>query len=408
MIIKRISSMLCGVFLTVINSANTQELLPVMYDTTVVENQIVMNGSFFHHGTALTNDIARKLIFGGEIAEEQSRNALGKHHDFNRVGGGAKFRVTYKAGHQLFKSKPHWSWMIEASNEIHAYSEYSDGVFGLALMGNKEFLGETVSLSSLSARSIYFMSLGGGIHNKKNKNFITLNAILPMDYFQLNVNRGSISFSEDGTNVGLKLEGEIIEETELNDINGLGAALSFDFNIPFGNTESFNGFLRISGRNIGVYHLEGARVQNMDANISYSGFSVSDFTNDSGIATLKDTLGVSESTSSITRLLPGFIQIGKVASAHSKSKIQSTFGIRVYANTVYRPMVYIGAHYQATSQFSFGTQATLGGYGNLRLGLYANYKAKNVMIGLGTEDILGALFQYQYGESGLIRLAWRF
>src|SRR5690554_1576891 len=102
-----------------------------------------------------------------------------------------------------------------------------------------------------------------------------------------------------------------------------------------------------------------------------------------------------------------FFKWGKLYQPILQKKIQSFFGVRMYTNSVYKPLLYVGVHYQPVSQFSFGAQGSFGGYGVFRLGLYANYSSKNLLIGLGTEDLLGAFLGSQYGHSGLIRLAWK-
>ncbi|WP_107039231.1 hypothetical protein [Brumimicrobium mesophilum] len=408
MIAKRMYLMFLGVLLLLGHSAKSQELLPVLYDSTVVNHQLSVNSSLFYHSTSLSNELSNKIIFGGDISDELSKDVFDEHNEYNRIGGGAKFRIAYKAAGQVFKSKPNWGWMIEASNEIHASSDYSSDIVGLALLGNASYLGETVTFSNSSAEFVQFLSLGAGIHDRKTKNFISLNVVLPQNYVQLFVNKGSASFSEDGSNVDLRVQGELMEAISSPYFKGAGGAVNFDFNIPFGIQEAFNGIIKFTGRNIGAYHLINSKFQEVDATISYSGFSIDDFTSETGIASFKDTLGVLESESSSTRLLPGFIQVGKVASVHSTKKLQSTFGVRMYTNVIYRPMVYLGLHYQPRGNFSFGTQGSFGGYGNFRLGLYANYSGDKMMIGLGTEDLLGALLKSQYGQSGLIRLAWKF
>ena len=408
MILKKIRLVSLGLFLSIGNFVHCQELLPELYDSSLVNHQIVMNGNAFQHASSLINEVSRKIIFGGAISDELTQRVYEKQNNYNRIGGVANFSIAYKAASQIFKSKPNWSWMVNFSSEAHGYAEYSGDILGLAMLGNKQFLGETVGLGNTHVQSVQFLSLGGGIHDRKTKNFITLNAILPQSFFQLSVDRGSVSFSEDGSEIDMILNARITEESNEYDIKGLGGALNFDFHFPFAVSESFNGVMKISGRNLGVYHLRKAVHQKVASDISYSGFQIQDFMNDTEMTTLKDTLGVRESISSTTQLLPGFIQIGKMVSAHSKTKLQSTFGVRMYTNIVYRPMVYAGIHYQPFTSLSFGTQATFGGYGNFRLGLYANYALENIMIGVGTEDILGAFLISQYGHSGLIRLAWKF
>src|SRR5690554_1011916 len=261
MILKKINFVFFGVLFTIGTTLRSQEFLPEMYDTTLANHQILMNGSFFQHGSSLTNEFSRKFIFGGEISDELSQEEYERQNSYNRIGGGAKFHVAYKSANQIFTSKPNWGWMVEAANEIHGAADYSGDFLGLVFLGNALFLGESVNFSSSSAQYLQYISVGGGIHNRKNKNFISLNAVLPQNFFKISANRGSVSFSEDGTSIDLVLQGELLEAASATYFKGLGAALNFDFNIPFGDPVSFNGVMKITGRNMGVYQLHDVKTQ---------------------------------------------------------------------------------------------------------------------------------------------------
>ena len=183
MILKKINLIFFGIISLIGNNVKGQELLPIMYDTVMSNNQIVMNGSFFQHGSSLKNDFTRKFIFGGEISDELSHRTYDNQKEYNRVGAGADFRIAYKSAKQIFKSKPSWSWMIDITNEVHGSVGYTGGLFGLAFLGNTSFLGESVNFSGTSAEYVQYLSIGGGIHDRKTKNFISLNAILPQEFF---------------------------------------------------------------------------------------------------------------------------------------------------------------------------------------------------------------------------------
>ena len=89
-----------------------QELLPSMYDSTLFDNQINIEGNAFELSTSLYNDFGRKFIFGGEISRELSEETLKKQKEFNRVGGGVRLAVEYRSSHTVFNSQPNWSWRV--------------------------------------------------------------------------------------------------------------------------------------------------------------------------------------------------------------------------------------------------------------------------------------------------------
>lgn len=397
-----------GVFASISSFSFSQELLPVMYDSTVVEHQIYIEGNAFQHSTSIYNEFTRKFFFGGEIGDDLSDRTWQGQNNFNRIGGGYSARIQYRGGKSIFKSNPNWSWMVNFSNEAHVSSEYSDDLFGLVFLGNQPFLGEQVDLMGASARIDQYWSIGGGFHNKKTKSFITLNAILPQNFFQANIDRGTLTFGAQGAQMKLLAEGEVISANSDLYFKGIGASTNFDFNIPFGDSSTFNGVIAVQGRNIGFYKIHKATQYKLAIDEQFSGFSISDLIGDSPLPSLMDTLGVSEGRISKYKLIPGSIQIGKIVSAHSDHKLQSFFGVRMYTSRVYRPLIFAGAHYQTNEHFALGAQLAYGGYGGLRLGFYLNYSTDNLVIGLGTEDLLGLVLKNQFGHSALIRLAWKF
>lgn len=410
MIFRKIKKMaFCiGFLLSFSGLSYGQELLPSMYDSTIFNNQINIEGNAFELSTSLYNNFTRKLIFGGEIKRELSEEVLKKQKEFNRLGGGIRLAIEYRASHLIFKSKPNWSWMINVSEEVHFDGEYTDDFFGLVFIGNENYLGKTTNLTNTYGRFDQYISIGGGIHDRKSKSFVTLNAILPQNFFQLDIDKGTMAFDESGDQIDLRFQGDVMMANSYSFFKGLGAAVNFDFNIPFGHSDRFNGVIRLSGRNIGGYQIHNGRYLEMDIDESYSGFALNDLVGDKQFPKLMDTLGIEESTTSKFKLLPGFLQVGKVVSKKPDVKVQSFFGVRMYTNRVYRPMVYAGIHYQPITNFSIGAQGSFGGYGNFRLGFYANYSNENLVIGLGTEDLLGAILGKQFGHSGLIRMSWRF
>ena len=276
----------------------------------------------------------------------------------------------------------------------------------MVFIGNENYLGETANFSKSFARFDQFLSVGGGIHDRKSKSFVTINAIFPQNFFEGDVDKGNLSFDEGGEQVGLNIQGDVMMANSYAYFKGLGAAFNFDFNFPFGNANTFNGIIRLSGRNIGAYQIHNSRQMKIDVEEDYAGFALNDLIGDKKLPSLMDTLGIEESARSKFKLLPGFLQIGKVVSKEPNTMIQSFFGARMYMNKIYRPMVYAGIHYQPVPVFSIGAQASYGGYGNFRLGFYANYSGEKLIIGLGTEDLLGAILKKQFGHSGLIRLSW--
>lgn len=390
-----------------------QELLPINYDTTNTKAQLIVNGNAFHLSSSIQNSFSRKWLFGGEITEDIKQSTFEKHNLYNRIGGGYRLNIQYRSDQVLFENHPNLSWMVNLSNESHFSSEYAQGLFGLMFFGNERFVGEEVNLSNSVGNFVDYITVGGGIHNKKTKSFISLNVVLPRTYGDFSINRGTFTTNETADHLDLLLEGEVNTANSPAYFQGLGGAISFDYNLPFGQSEgnNFSGTFRLSGRNIGVYKLNQVNRTRIDADAEFSGFSVEDLRalfgeedDNQSNTTLADSLNISETNGSLWKFIPGFIQVGKVVEKHRDTKLQSFFGIRMYTSFLYRPLIFAGVDYRPIDNFSLGAQGTYGGYGKFRLGLYGNYSTDKFQIGLGSEDVLGLLLNKQFGQSVVLRL----
>lgn len=400
----------------VLNSfvVSSQELLPVEHDTTNTDAQLLVNGNVFHLSTAIHNSFARKWIFGGELTDEIKESSFDDHNLYNRIGGGYRLNIQYRSDKVLSEKHPNLSWMINVSNEAHFASEYAKGVFGLLFFGNERFTGEEVNLSNSVGGFIEYFSIGGGIHNKKTKSFITLNLVLPRNYADFSINRGSFNTSETGDNIDLLLQGEINSAKSPAYFQGIGGSINFDYNLPFGTSEgnNFSGTFRLSGRNLGVYRLHEVERTTIDTDTDFSGFSIDDlrsaFNDDTeSNPAIIDSLNIAESNGSLWKFIPGFVQVGKVVEKHKDTKLQSFFGIRMYTSFLYRPLIYAGVDYRPFEKFSLGTQAAYGGYGGFRVGTYWNFTTDKFNLGLGTEDMLGLIIKRRLGQSLVLRLLYK-
>lgn len=390
----------------------SQELLPVEYDTTNTNAQIIVNGNGFHLSSAIENSFSRKFLFGGNITEEIKQNSFDNHNLYERIGGGYRLNAQYRSNKELFKNYPDLSWMVNISNETHFTSEYAQGLFGLMFFGNEKYAGQEANLTNSIGNFVEYFTIGGGIHNKKTKSFVSLNVVLPRNYFDFAIYRGSLFTSESGENLNLMLQAEVNNSSSPAYFQGLGGAVSFDYNLPFGESENgdFHGTFRISGRNLGAYKLHQYENTEIDVNAEFSGFSIEEvrglFGEEGELPSeIADSLNMTQSTGSMWKFIPGFIQAGKIVEAHRDSKLQSFFGIRMYTNFLYRPLIFVGGDYHPVENFSFGAQGSYGGYGSFRLGMYANYRTKKLNVGIGTEDLLGLLIKNQFGQSAVIRLS---
>lgn len=382
-----------------------QELLPVELDTTDVSRHISFQGNAFYLSSGIQNDVSRKLLFGGEISEQDKLDSFEEHDDLNRLGGGLRFRAQYFSNKALFNN---FCWMVDAGYETHFAAQYAKSLFGLAFFGNDHYRGETANFSNSFGRLQSFYTIGFGLYEKKTKSRIVLSAILPTTDLNFSADRGTIYTSMDADTVNLALKGETSQSISPAFFQGIGAALNFDFKIPFSTSSGSTGFFSITGQNLGAYYLNSVSELSFEANMQLQGYSIADILTlqENAESVLNDSLNVVRDTVSGWRMVPGFIQVGKIVEKYTDKQVQAFYGVRMYTNSVYRPLAYAGVHWTPTLNIALGAQVSFGGYGNFRGGIYAGYVGDNLSISIGSEDIVGVILGSQFGQSALIRMSW--
>lgn len=390
-------------------SSISQELLPIELDTTDRSQRIALQGNAFYLSSGIQNGVAKRIVFGGEIDEEVKSQSLESHDELNRLGADVRIRMQYFSEKNIIANNSRLSWMVDAGFESHLAAQYSKETFGLLFFGNDYYRGETVNLSNSFGQLQSFYTIGGGIHDLKTKSFVSLNAILPTNDIRFSVDKGNLYTSNNADTLNLLLDGSASQSISPAFFQGIGAAVNFDVNIPVSTHSGLTGFMSIKGRNIGAYYLNRTEKISASANTSITGYSIEDvisLTEEEGNV-LNDSLNVNRDTLSQWRLAPGFIQVGKVVERYTDKQLQAFFGVRMYTNSVYRPLGYIGAHWSPALAWSAGAQVSFGGYGNFRGGFYAGYSADRFSLSIGTEDIIGLLAESQYGQSALMRMSWK-
>jgi hypothetical protein len=385
-----------------------QELLPIGLDTTDQSRHISLQGSAFYLSSGIQNDVASKLLFGGSISDQDKLASLEEHDDINRLGGDVSVRAQYFSNQTLIKKWDHLSWMIDAGFETHFSAQYATSLYGLAFFGNDYYRGETANFSNSFGRLQSFYTIGFGLYENKTKSRVVLSAILPTGDAYFSADRGTLYTSIDGDTVNLAMTGEVRQSNSPAFFQGIGAALNFDFKIPFTMNSGSTGFFSITGQNLGAYYLNSVSELSFETVMQFDGYSLADIADieGNGGSVLEDSLNVVRNSASGWRMLPGFIQVGKLVEKYTDKQIQAFYGVRMYTNSVYRPLAYAGVHWNPTLKLALGAQVSFGGYGNFRGGIYAGYTGDHLSISLGTEDVVGVLFGSQFGKSALIRMSW--
>lgn len=400
-------------FSSVSFTAISQNALPMYFDSIgYVGNYLEWDESIDFHSTSIKNDVATTFIWGGEIDQSMKDRSMNKHKGVNRLGFYNSNELRYLQLNRPFLGKEILGWGVKAGYYAAGSISYNKDLFGLMLYGNGAYLNQTADFSATQSHFMLFQKAGFGLVDRRTKSALYLNVVNVQQAFNASEYEGKITQNEDGSNIDLALDGAFAF-TEGNQFSkGLGIAIDGEYRFLAPWINDSKAPFSVAVNNLGAaYMFEGMSQYTVDSNYNYNGFTVNQLANSE--ATFGDDFDVYDSlriekTEKRTWLaLPGYIQMSKLIDDQSSKKIQSFFGMRIYPTMRAVPAVFAGINYRPIRQFSAAASVYYGGFGRFRGGIYVHYVTKKVLLGLGTDDVLGFVSKNGFGQSLMLKLSWK-
>ncbi len=391
-----------------LNSLKAQFILPLQYDTNIINQEYLLNGTVDYGFSSIRNDFSNKFFFGGFISDEVKDKSFGLHNGINRGGFEAGAEWEYR-NYQLSAFKKNRGIVVKLGYGSFGSVLYSKDLFGLTFYGNEAYLGQNVDFSGSTFNYMSFQKLGFGFIDKKSKSSLTLNAYSISNYASGRAYNGGLFQSDNIDSINLLLDANLDLANSSSFVKGIGIGLDFDYRIPFEIKKDKIAFVQMTVRNFGIAYLP-SNVSNYqtDTNYIYEGFTLDQLIGDANIlnngTSILDTLNITEQTKSSIRMLPGHVQIGKIIDEHNTSMFQSYFGAQLYYTLAYAPLIYIGGQLRVNEYIKFGSHVSYGGFTKFRMGIYANFDINKFNLGLGSEDIIGTISNVGRGKSLQLRL----
>ncbi|MBU2018979.1 MAG: hypothetical protein KJ941_04970 [Bacteroidetes bacterium] len=406
----KLSNLFIGLSLCSAFSLRAQNMLPQDMDTNQFCYSVSVSGLFDFSSTSVERQMTQLYFLGGELTDKIKARSFNKHKGINNIGfelGGVVDYHNYVSN--VFKN-PKIGYVVRAGSYSYLSSNYSKDAFGLLFYGNSMYKGDTASFSGMDAKGIGIEKFGIGLIDKKSKTSLVLNGYNVSSYQDLNIVKGNLI--SDTTNNSLQLEmiGNYRTAKSSNFSKGWGMGFDLDYRLPVSWFNGKSTYFQFSMQNIGVMVLNQVTNYSFDTDVEFGGFQFQDVfksPSDSTNNDYQDSLGLKVTTSSAIRLLPGFIQVGKLIQENTDQKWQSYFGVRLYTTLTYNPLIFIGGQYQASKNIRFGFQGSYGGFSTFRAGLYSQLKFKRTYVGLGTEDFYGMISKKARGQSVYLRISYR-
>jgi hypothetical protein len=363
-----------------------------------------------YHANSLSNAFTQKFIVGGTLSNEQTQNTFDKQALINRfaVQSFNEFRC-FLGAKKLGKDS--LSWGVKAGIYGHANLFFSKDAFGLAFLGNENYLGNTANFSELSFHTSVFQKIGFGIFNKSNKSSLFLNVVNLQQYAKSYVRKGYLTQNEDASEIELKLQGELAFTSNNGLSNGIGFALDFDKRIPVQLMNEQKAIIQIQVQNLGLAFVnKGLTRYEMDSTYEYNGFQINQLIQANSLFgsdfSLMDSLKIQQRVTKSWVILPAFIQVAKLIDAASTKKVQTYYGIKLYPTFAAIPAGFFGVYWKLNPHYSIASSVSYGAFGKFRNGWYFTYTGKKVTSVLGSDDFLGFVSKKAFGQSLFLRFSW--
>ncbi len=390
---------------------NTQHVLPIHQDTSHTDFEIILHGVADYGASSIERQFSNKFIYGGEITEEIKNSSFDRHGSINRIGWDAQSELEFRNFQTEKIGKGRYGWLIRGSVQSYGSMVYSKDLFGLLFYGNQQYLGETITFSGTRGNAWTFQKLGFGFIDKKSKSSISLNGYCIGTYGNLALNSGSLFQSESGDSLALQYSGSFDYFKANKMQRGWGLGIDADIRIPVEINEDKKIYVQFLVRNLGVGYLPNVTRYEADSSLSFQGLTFDQLMGSSNLMgddfTWLDTLNVRKSIKDQFKMLPAFIQVGKLVDEMNTAKIQAFYGARIYPSIALVPHVYAGIHFSPAEKYSTGVHIVYGGYSGFRFGWYGALKFNQFDLGLATENVMGLLSQNAIGESIILRMRYK-
>lgn len=391
-------------------SLRAQFYLPLIQDTTFSSNNYVIETGAEYHSNSLINAFTRKFIVGGVISNEQTQNTFNKQAQINRfaVQSFNEFRC-FLGSKKIGKDS--LSWGVKAGIYGHANLFFSKDAFGLALLGNENYLGNSANFSELSFHTSVFQKIGFGIFNKSNKSSLFLNVVNLQQYAKSYLRKGYLTQNDDATEIELKVQGELAFTQNNGLSNGIGFALDFDKRVAVQLLNEQKATIQIQVQNLGLAFVnKGLTRYEIDSTYAYNGFQINQLIGANSLFgsdfSLMDSLGIQQRITKSWVVLPAFIQVAKLIDASSTKKIQTYYGVKLYPTFAAIPAGFFGVYWKINPHYSIASSVSYGAFGKFRNGWYLSYTGKKVTSVLGSDDLLGFVSKNAFGQSLFLRFSW--
>lgn len=382
-------------------------------------NKVILSigGGISQQSNAITNSFVNKIINGGFIDDElKDRQPLSNSENLFNAAIHADVNVRI-APDSLFGTD-RYGLILGVSHYDDLSTRFTSDVFNTVFHGNKMYAGKSASLSNTGIRFQQFQQLNIGFFEKKSLSHITVGLIHGNYFADLTLADSKMYTEATGDFIEFSADGRfhLSDTSNMQGFvtNGLGAALSFELNLPirFANRPQQPSYIRIGAHNVGFISWNKQTINyRLDTTYHYDGFLIDDLTNveDWNVEQVVDSLVPDATHESYLMTTPGWFYLSWFSPLGRKFFYEVSLKTKVYS--FHLPEAGAELFYNPGSKFLLGVNATYGGYGGyesasaFRAGLsLSTLIGKRFMLDLESRHLVGWLNEDGFGRNVFIKL----
>ena len=370
--------------------------------------------SGFNNSNALTATILNSVFYGGYIDSEEKKHMLNRAREINTSGSILNSAVYFaKKVDTLFNTtQSALSYFVKVSDRQENLALFSDKALQLTLNGNKQFAGQTVSLTPLEYNQIRYNQVQIGI----SKDFESGNGFsvgISFLYGQNNrtgsADRLDLLISDYGDRISADAELEIYNTDPNNNgnfaYNGAGASVDlqgrFDVRLLMDTTNSAK--FHFSVTDLGFITWNGtSRFTEVDTFYTYRGSYIENIFDPNSVNS-GDPTNIWDSIATVTRQS---YTIQTPTTIHfyleqDYKKFNFILGGAHRTKAYYYPYFYTKVGYWLMNNFKLSGQLNYGGYGSFGAGMEFSHESPTHIFKIGSTNLEGFLAPQKWGGQSI-------
>lgn len=365
-----------------------------------------IHGALHQQSNAVTNGFVNKFLMGGYI-DNTLKDKQKLNGEDNTFSVGFNFGMdAFFAPDSLFGSD-RYGWSISAGHMDDASARFTGDLFKAVFYGNKQFAGTAASLKNSGVRFQQYQHLSLGFFEKKTMSFVNVGVVNGNQFINTGLSEASFFTEATGDYVELNANGELYlsdtSNTNVLAMNGIGAILNFEINIPFyvNKRSAQPSYLRFGGQHLGITQWSKNSLHYaVDSTYRYSGFLIDDLASfdnvNDQLENIVDSLLPKSEQTSYMMTTPGWVYLSWF-SPLSKSLFYE-LEVAAKVNSFHLPRATASLYFKPSNKWMLGANATYGGYGgyeseaSFRAGVQlSSFIGKHLMLNVQTNHLTGWL-----------------